>query len=102
LKGVKKMKTAPKLPMAAALCCAGKLLTGNTGSLCKQQPLKALRAPCGPTPQYKILYYYGSPESPGVIKNYALLYYYCRWWVQVVALVVLADVNSSAPAASSR
>jgi hypothetical protein len=98
---LKKMKTAPKLPMAAALCCAGKLLTGNTGSLCKQQP-KALRAPCGPTPQYKILYYYGSPESPGVIKNYALLYYYCRWWVQVVALVVLADVNSSAPSASSR
>jgi hypothetical protein len=26
------------------LCCAGKLLTGNIGSLCEQQPLKALRA----------------------------------------------------------
>jgi hypothetical protein len=38
--------------------CAGKLLTGNIGSLCEQQPLKALRAPCGPTPQYKILYCY--------------------------------------------
>jgi hypothetical protein len=24
---------------------AGKLLTGNIGSLCEQQPLKALRAP---------------------------------------------------------
>jgi hypothetical protein len=35
----------------------GKLLTGNTGSLCEQQPLKALRAPCGPVPQYKMLYY---------------------------------------------
>jgi hypothetical protein len=31
------------------------LLTGDTGSLCEQQPLKALRAPCGPIPQYKIL-----------------------------------------------
>jgi hypothetical protein len=40
------------------LCCAGKLLTGNIGSLCEQQPLKALRAPGGPIPQYKILYYY--------------------------------------------
>jgi hypothetical protein len=30
----------------AYLCCAGKLLTGNLGSLCEQQPLKALRAPC--------------------------------------------------------
>jgi hypothetical protein len=37
---------------------AGKLLTGNIGSLCEQQPLKALRAPCGPIPQYKILYHY--------------------------------------------
>jgi hypothetical protein len=36
---------------------AGKLLTGNIGSLCEQQPLKALRAPCGPIPQYKMLYY---------------------------------------------
>jgi hypothetical protein len=34
-----------------------KLLTGNIGSLCEQQPLKALRAPCGPIPQYKMLYY---------------------------------------------
>jgi hypothetical protein len=37
---------------------AGKLLTGNIGSLCEQQPLKALRAPSGPISQYKILYYY--------------------------------------------
>jgi hypothetical protein len=37
---------------------AGKLLTGNIGSLCEQQPLKALRAPGGPTSRYKILYYY--------------------------------------------
>jgi hypothetical protein len=29
------------------------LLTGNIGSLCEQQPLKALRAPGGPIPQYK-------------------------------------------------
>jgi hypothetical protein len=36
---------------------AGKLLTGNIGSLCEQQPLKALRAPSGPISQYKILYY---------------------------------------------
>jgi hypothetical protein len=42
----------------------GKLMTGNgnTGSLCEQQPLKALRAalraPCGPIPQYKILHIY--------------------------------------------
>jgi hypothetical protein len=51
----------------AALCCAGKLLTGNTGSLCEQQPLKALCAPCGPIPQYKILYYpvaSGHPPPP--------------------------------------
>jgi hypothetical protein len=38
-----------------ALCCAGKLLSGNIGSLCEQQPLKALRAPCGPIPQYHII-----------------------------------------------
>jgi hypothetical protein len=36
---------------------AGKLLTGNIGSLCEQQPLKALRAPGGPIPRYKMLYY---------------------------------------------
>jgi hypothetical protein len=36
---------------------AGKLLTGNVGSLCEQQPLKALRAPSGPISQYEILYY---------------------------------------------
>jgi hypothetical protein len=35
---------------------AGKLLTGNIGSLCEQQPLKALRAPSGPISQYKILF----------------------------------------------
>jgi hypothetical protein len=39
----------------AALCCAGKLPTGTETSarfaLCEQQPLKALRAPCGPIPQ---------------------------------------------------
>jgi hypothetical protein len=35
---------------------AGKLLTGNIGSLYEQQPLKALRAPGGLIPQYKILY----------------------------------------------
>jgi hypothetical protein len=46
---------------ARPLCCAGKLLTGNIGSLCEQQPLKALRAPCGPIPQYKILYYFPPP-----------------------------------------
>jgi hypothetical protein len=39
---------------------AGELLTGNIGSLCEWQPLKALRAPCGPIPQYKILYYCAS------------------------------------------
>jgi hypothetical protein len=48
---------------ARPLCCAGKLLTGNIGSLCEQQPLKALRAPCGPIPQYKILYYYYCPPQ---------------------------------------
>jgi hypothetical protein len=37
---------------------AGKLLTGNIGSLCEQQPLKALRAPSGPISQYQMLYYY--------------------------------------------
>jgi hypothetical protein len=37
----------------AALCFAGKLLTGNIGPLCEQQPLKALRAPCGSIPQYQ-------------------------------------------------
>jgi hypothetical protein len=47
--------------LCAAHCAcasAGKLLTGNTGSFCEQQPLKAPRAPCGPIPQYgyKILY----------------------------------------------
>jgi hypothetical protein len=38
-----------------------KLLTGNTGSLCEQQPqpLKALRAPGGPVSQYKTLYFDG-------------------------------------------
>jgi hypothetical protein len=41
---------------------AGKLLAGNIGSLCEQQPLKALRAPGGPIPQYKMLYYFG--ETP--------------------------------------
>jgi hypothetical protein len=35
------------LAAAAALCCAGKLLTGNVGSLFEQHPLKAPRAPCG-------------------------------------------------------
>jgi hypothetical protein len=44
--------------LSLALCCAGKLLTGNIGSLCEQQPLKVLRAPCGPIPQYKMLYYF--------------------------------------------
>jgi hypothetical protein len=38
------------------LPAAGKLLTGNIGSLCEQQPLKALRAPGGPISQYKRLY----------------------------------------------
>jgi hypothetical protein len=32
-----------------------KLLTGNIGSLCEQQPLKALRAPSGPISQYSLL-----------------------------------------------
>jgi hypothetical protein len=37
-----------------ALCSAGKLLTGNVGPLCEQQPLaKALHAPCGSIPQYQ-------------------------------------------------
>jgi hypothetical protein len=39
---------------------AGKLLTGNIGSLCEQQPLKALRAPlAGQYLKYKtsMLYY---------------------------------------------
>jgi hypothetical protein len=31
---------------------AGELSTGNIGSLCEWQLLKALRAPCGPIPQY--------------------------------------------------
>jgi hypothetical protein len=35
---------------------AGKLLTGNIGSLCEQQPLKALRAPSGP--RYLNIKYY--------------------------------------------
>jgi hypothetical protein len=42
---------------------AGKLLTGNIGSLCEQQPLKALRAPGGPTPQYKILHPFFLPRT---------------------------------------
>jgi hypothetical protein len=51
----------PLLVAAAAVvtarCFFGKLLTGHIGSLCEQQPLKALRAPSGPISQYKILYY---------------------------------------------
>jgi hypothetical protein len=31
--------------------------TGNIGSLCEQQPLKALRAPGGPIPQYIFIFY---------------------------------------------
>ena len=38
---------------------AGELSTGNIGSLCEWQLLKALRAPCGPILQYEILYYIG-------------------------------------------
>jgi hypothetical protein len=49
--------------LAARPCAAQAnyiLLTGNTGLLREQQPLKALRAPCGPAiPQYKMLYYIG-------------------------------------------
>jgi hypothetical protein len=42
------------------LLANGKLLTGNIGSLCEQQPLKALRAssaPGGPILQYKMSYH---------------------------------------------
>jgi hypothetical protein len=51
--------------------CRHKLLTGNIqisniGSLCEQQPLKALRAPGGPVLQYKILYYFPK-QGRGVV-----------------------------------
>jgi hypothetical protein len=42
---------------AGGLPPAGELLTGNIGSLREWQLLKALRAPCGPIPQYKMSYY---------------------------------------------
>jgi hypothetical protein len=56
--GVERRAQSPSAERRDAVC-AGKLLTGNIGSLCEQQqPLKALRAPGGPIPQYKILFYY--------------------------------------------
>jgi hypothetical protein len=60
---------------------AGKLLTGNIGSLCEQQPLKALRAPGGPISQYKILHYIIPPAIRDT--RYTRFGVWCSTWLQL-------------------